>query len=56
MNEWDLNILYMKHILEHIGITDYTPIYIPIAHRGCVDPVERVIAEYETIDKIARSW
>jgi len=56
MNEWDHNVLYMKHILEHIGIEDYTPLYIPLAHRGGLSAQERVQQEMGTIKEIATRW
>jgi len=56
MNEWDHNVLYMKHILEHIGIEDYTPLYIPLAHRGGLSAKERVQQEMETIKEVAMRW
>jgi len=56
MKEWDHNVLYMKNILEHIGITDYTPLYIPLAHRGGLSAQERVEQEIESINKIASIW
>jgi|LGOV01.1.fsa_nt_gb FMN-dependent NADH-azoreductase len=56
MNEWDHNVLFMKHILDHMGIEDFTPLYIPIAHRGGVQTQERVQQEMETIKEVAKSW
>ena len=56
MNEWDHNVLYMKHILDHIGIEDFTPLYIPLAHRGGLPAKERVQQEIETITNIAEKW
>jgi len=56
MNEWDHNVLFMKHILDHIGIEDFTPLYIPLAHRGGVPPKERVNQEIERIKKMASEW
>ncbi len=56
MNEWDHNVLYMKHILEHIGIDDYTPLYVPLAHRGGLPAQERVEQEMKTIEEIAKKW
>ena len=56
MNEWDHNVLYMKHILDHIGIEDFTPLYIPLAHRGGLPAQERVQQEIETIKEIAKKW
>ena len=56
MNEWDHNVLYMKHILDHIGIEDFTPLYIPLAHRGGANAQDRVNQEMETITSIAKKW
>lgn len=56
MNEWDHNVMFMKHILDHIGIEDFTPLYIPIAHRGGTQAQERVEQEMGRISEIAKSW
>lgn len=56
MIEWDHNVTYMKHILAHIGIEEYTPLYTPIAHRGGISPQERINQEVGIISKCAVSW
>ena len=56
MNQWEHNCTFMQHILEHIGISDFTPLYIPIAHRGGLSPSERVAQESEVIAACANNW
>jgi len=56
MDAWDHNIKYMEHILDHMGIEDFSSVYIPLAHRGGAKPDERIMQEMEQISAVAKEW
>lgn len=56
MDEWEHNVNYMKHIMEHIGITDFNYHYIPMAHRRGMSPKERLEEELDGLKQLAMKW